>query len=124
MILVAVLIRTVVPLIPHHHHHDTLCTTVEHCDLDDADNDEHTAHSGDDTHCIEDAKFLISKSETSHQPTVVSLLPILVATVNLSAGAASAVSGIRSCRHRAALLYQSADIGHFHTRRGPPSFSV
>lgn len=124
MILVAVLIRTVVPLIPHHHHHGTLCTTIEHCDLDDADNDEHTAHSGDSTHCIEDGKFLISKSETSHQPAVVSLLPFLVAVVNPSAGAAPAASGIRSRGHRAALLYQSADIGHFHTRRGPPSFSV
>lgn len=55
---------------------------VEHCEVDDTDNDEHTSHNGDNTLCIEDERILISKSDTYHDNLTSKFFPVLISTIN------------------------------------------
>lgn len=64
----AALIIMALPAVPHHHHHGEACLAHAHCDADDADNDCHTAHHDDGTHCFENSAFTvpsIERDETS-----------------------------------------------------------
>lgn len=51
-------------LVPHHHHDGVWCAVVEHCLEDGHDNDDHTAHHGDTSHCLEEAEFVVAKAST------------------------------------------------------------
>ena len=74
----AVFMLLIMPYIPHHHHEGALCTIVEHCEEDDIDNDEHTSHNGDNTLCIEDEGFLISKSDIYHNNLTSKFFPVYI----------------------------------------------
>lgn len=53
IVALAALMLLTVSFVPHHHHVNALCTIVEHCKSDNADNDEHTHHHDDGTLCLE-----------------------------------------------------------------------
>src|SRR5574344_1159732 len=110
----AVFMLLIMPYIPHHHHEGALCTIVEHCEEDDIDNDEHTSHNGDNTLCIEDEGFLISKSDIYHNNLTSKFFPVLISTIN------SLVNG----EIELATSYQSADVNRSNALRAPPYLLV
>lgn len=54
------------PFIPHHHHESAVCTVVEHCSSDNADNDKHTSHKDDGTKCFEQGSWDVASVKTLH----------------------------------------------------------
>ena len=116
----AVFVLLIMPYIPHHHHKGALCTIIEHCEEDDADNDEHTSHNGDNTLCIEDEGFLTSKSDTYHDNLTHKFFPVLISTINsLVSGEIELVTD-SDFGYEFSILYQSADINQINALRAPP----
>lgn len=65
----AVIMLLAVSHFPHHHHGSELCTIVEHCEADDADNDKHTLHGGDSkTFCTVNAGLMVSPDTAVKKP--------------------------------------------------------
>ena len=65
----AVIMLLAVSHFPHHHHGSELCTIVEHCEADDADNDKHTMHGGDSqTFCAVNAGLMVSSDTAVKKP--------------------------------------------------------
>ena len=76
----------ILPLVPHHHHEMVLCTIVEHCEADDADNDAHTAHNDDGSSCVEKNEFFFTQSTTDFSNPEYHLLPVFIALIGQIAG--------------------------------------
>lgn len=55
-----------IPFVKHHHHGSTVCTAVEYCSEDHAENDRHTSHRHDRTACTERGEYVISRQTDSH----------------------------------------------------------
>lgn len=65
----AVIMLLAVSHFPHHHHGSELCTIVEHCEADDADNDKHTMHGVDSqTFCAVNAGLMVSSDTAVKKP--------------------------------------------------------
>ena len=89
---------------------------VEHCEVDDTDNDEHTSHNGDNTLCIEDERILISKSDTYHDN--------LTSTINsLVSGEIELVTD-SDFGYEFPILYPSAYVSRSNALRAPPYLLV
>ena len=58
------------PFIPHHHHESAVCTVVEHCNSDNADNDKHTSHKDDGTKCFEQGSWDVVSVKTLHTSNI------------------------------------------------------
>ena len=115
----AVFMLRVSSYVPHHHHDWVLCAAVEHCDEDDADNDEHTNHCGDATFCIEEEEFLISKSDTYHTCLIPHELLAPLAEV-LPVNVLLYPVGIFVRQQDAIISYRSADVAGTNALRAPP----
>ena len=66
------------PFIPHHHHESAVCTVVEHCSSDNADNDKHTSHKDDGTKCFEQGSWDVASAKTLHTSNIHYLFPAIV----------------------------------------------
>jgi hypothetical protein len=80
--MVAALIVMLLPFVHHHHHNGMACMTVEHCEDDGSDNDEHTSHHDDHTFCSAESSYFLTKSvdrNAAHQFSQQMLLGVLVA---------------------------------------------
>ena len=108
-----------VPFIPHHHHDKALCTVVERCDNDNTDNDEHTGHNDDDTACIENGGFFISKSNV-HNSTSYKIIPAFVSAICRVAIAELFPVKKVPCEWEGLAIYQSAELNWTNALRAPP----
>ena len=114
----------IMPYIPHQHHEGALCMIVEHCEVDDTDNDEHTSHNGDNTLCIEDERILISKSDTYHDNLTSKFFPVLISTINsLVSGEIELVTD-SDFGYEFPILYPSAYVSRSNALRAPPYLLV
>ena len=97
---------------------------VEHCEVDDTDNDEHTSHIGDNTLCIEDESILISKSDTYHDNLTSKFFPVLISTINsLVSGEIELVTD-SDFGYEFPILYPSAYVSRSNALRAPPYLLV
>ncbi len=124
----AVIMLLAVSHFPHHHHGSELCTIVEHCEADDADNDKHTLHGGDSkTFCTVNAGLMVSPDtavkKPCHKPSPAKQ-PLLVA---LPASCTAAKHMCQPCVNLMhaplALQAQSPALGS-RSLRAPPSCAV
>ena len=120
----AVFMLLIMPYIPHHHHEGALCTIVEHCEEDDIDNDEHTSHNGDNTLCIEDEGFLISKSDIYHNNLTSKFFPVLISTINSLVNGEIEFATDSDFGYEISISYQSADVNRSNALRAPPYLLV
>lgn len=85
VMLVATIIVTLMPFVPHHHHDGVWCNVVERCDIDNAENDAHTGHHGDGTLCIEETDLIVSRPDhTGYASSTQHLYPLLLLTAVVS----------------------------------------
>lgn len=73
----------IAPFVPHHHHEGVACAALELCEQDNTYNDEHTGHATDNEGnflCVENATFIVSKSESTSYLLNTCLQPIIIST--------------------------------------------
>lgn len=81
--IVAVVFIITGTIIPHHHHGAKICTTVEHCDEDDADNNCHTGHTHHGAQpCLEKGTYIVKEATGGGDCRETGMFPLsLLATV-------------------------------------------
>ena len=81
VMLIATIIVSLMPFVPHHHHDGVWCNVVERCDIDNAENDAHTSHHGDRTLCVEETDLIASRpSHAGYAFNTQYLYPLLLLT--------------------------------------------
>lgn len=106
------------PVLPHHHHYGVACMAMEYCARDNAVNDRHTHHHGDNTSCGAESNCYISaKLHTDRQQPVRFLHPAAYTAVAAIA-AFSELNG-KICK-RVSVRYKSVDLYRVRPLRAPP----
>lgn len=105
MVLAAVLVLLVASFVPHHHHAYELCTIVEHCEHDNADNDRHTDHADDGTSCVEEGGFVLSKCQSCYSGVVGKQGPVFAFVASLMVLDEPCPTFISPAPHGYTLLY-------------------
>lgn len=111
----------ILPFVPHHHHEMVLCTTVEHCEADDADNDAHTAHNDDGSSCVEKNEFFFAQSTTDFCNPEYHLLPVFIALIGQIAGFELYPTQNILRWQSDVVFYTSACLTRINALRAPPS---
>ena len=111
----------ILPLVPHHHHEMVLCTIVEHCEADDADNDAHTAHNDDGSSCVEKNEFFFTQPTTDFSNPEYHLLPTFVALIGQIAGFELYPTQNILRWQSNVVFYTSACLTRINALRAPPS---
>ena len=111
----------ILPLVPHHHHEMVLCTIVEHCEADDADNDAHTAHNDDGSSCVEKNGFFFTQPTTDFNNPEYHLLPVFIALIGQIAGFELYPTQNILRWQSDVVFYTSACLTRINALRAPPS---
>ena len=111
----------ILPFVPHHHHEMVLCTTVEHCVADDADNDAHTAHNDDGLSCVEKNEFFFTQPTTDFCNPEYHLLPVFIALIGQIAGFELYPTQNILRWQSDVVFYTSACLTRINALRAPPS---
>lgn len=120
----AVAVMLTVTFLPHHHHNGMLCTEVEYCEDDGRYNDEHTGHSADHTHCIDDSDFIVAKRSISMDDYGMQLLPLFIIAEHLILYLDQYQDNSHSKYFYRQSFYKSADVCPTNVLRGPPYLFV
>lgn len=111
----------ILPLVPHHHHEMVLCTIVEHCEADDADNDAHTAHNDDGSSCVEKNEIFFTQPTTDFSNPEYHLLPVFIALIGQIAGFELYPTQNILRWQSDVVFYTSACLTRINALRAPPS---
>ena len=125
---IGVVAMLVAPTIPHHHHGEVVCAIMERCEMDDAVNDEHTEHHGQEngegcTSCDKNSQWFDVKQNNQRHIHDINTLPLL--TLFSYEWHIEDIGKDAPRKHvRPAISYSSASYGRSWGLRAPPEFTI
>ena len=120
--ILSVFILQIASLVQHHHHDDTICVAIEHCEQDNAYNDQHTSHRAggcETSQCVNSAEFLLTVNNNNAKVDKVYFNPLFLPPVSSNACLQTKTNG-NNLFNNPSLHYLSADIGKSNGLRAPP----
>ena len=125
---IGVMAMLVAPMIPHHHHGEVVCTIMERCEMDDAVNDEHAEHHGQEhgdgcTSCDKSSQWFDIKNNNNRHLQDIYILPLLT-LFGYEWHIEDIGEDVIKRNVRRSMTYDTKSGGRTHGLRAPPRFTV